>query len=290
MRAILLCLLLVPFVAAFTPVVIWHGMGDSCCNPLSMGRISKVITDTHNGTYVYSIMIGNNIIEDTAAGFFKNSNDQITEVCEKIKADPKLAGGFHALGFSQGGQFLRALVQRCGVPMRTLVSFGGQHQGVFGLPHCTTSISLCEKMRQLVKSGAYKPLVQDHVVQAEYWHDPLHEDLYRNASVFLADINQENRVNETYRENLLTLENLVLVKFNNDSMVIPRESEWFGYYTPGQDANITALEDSPIYTEDRLGLKQLDKAGKLIKLGVNGDHLQFSDEWFIENVLNKYLN
>ena len=25
------------------PVVIWHGMGDSCCNPLSMGRIKEVI-------------------------------------------------------------------------------------------------------------------------------------------------------------------------------------------------------------------------------------------------------
>ena len=22
-----------------TPVVLWHGMGDSCCNPLSMGNL-----------------------------------------------------------------------------------------------------------------------------------------------------------------------------------------------------------------------------------------------------------
>ena len=28
-----------------TPVVIWHGMGDSCCNPASMGRIKQVIED-----------------------------------------------------------------------------------------------------------------------------------------------------------------------------------------------------------------------------------------------------
>ena len=27
------------------PVVIWHGMGDSCCNPASMGRIKQVIED-----------------------------------------------------------------------------------------------------------------------------------------------------------------------------------------------------------------------------------------------------
>jgi len=29
------------------------------------------------------------------------------------------------------------------------------------------------------------------VVQAEYWHDPLNEDEYKQRSVFLADINQE---------------------------------------------------------------------------------------------------
>jgi len=29
------------------------------------------------------------------------------------------------------------------------------------------------------------------VVQAQYWHDPLHEDEYKQRSVFLADINQE---------------------------------------------------------------------------------------------------
>jgi len=33
--------------------------------------------------------------------------------------------------------------------------------------------------------------VTDSIVQAEYWHDPLHEDEYKQQSVFLADINQE---------------------------------------------------------------------------------------------------
>ena len=34
--------------------------------------------------------------------------------------------------------------------------------------------------------------VQNHLVQAQYWHDPLDEETYRAKSVFLADINQEN--------------------------------------------------------------------------------------------------
>lgn len=38
--------------------------------------------------------------------YFKNSNKQITEVCQMIGEDDKLSGGFNAIGFSQGGQFL----------------------------------------------------------------------------------------------------------------------------------------------------------------------------------------
>ena len=29
-------------------------------------------------------------------------------------------------------------------------------------------------------------------VQAQYWHDPLHEDGYRELNIFMADLNQEN--------------------------------------------------------------------------------------------------
>lgn len=29
------------------------------------------------------------------------------------------------------------------------------------------------------------------LVQAQYWHDPLNDDLYKKYSLFLADINQE---------------------------------------------------------------------------------------------------
>jgi palmitoyl-protein thioesterase len=39
----------------------------------------------------------------------------------------------------QGGQFLRAVAQRCqhlGPRMHTLVTLGAQHQGIMGLPGC----------------------------------------------------------------------------------------------------------------------------------------------------------
>ena len=36
------------------------------------------------------------------------------------------------------------------------------------------------------------------LVQAEYWHDPLNEEEYREKSVFLAEINQEKKVKKGY--------------------------------------------------------------------------------------------
>ena len=50
------------------------------------------------------------------------------------------------------------------------------------------------------------------------------------------------------------------------------------------------LRESPIYTEDRVGLKVLDEAGKLVFLEYAGNHLIFTDEWFIENIVIPYLN
>lgn len=42
--------------------------------------------------------------------------------------------------------------------------------------------------------------------------------------------------------------------------------------------------------QDRLGLKKMDKAGKLVFLSIDGDHLRFSDIWFIDNIIKPYLN
>lgn len=273
------------------PVVMWHGMGDTCCNPLSLGSIQRLIEKHVPGIYVHSLEIGSGFIEDMENGFFMNSNDQIALACKKIAADPKLRRGYHAMGFSQGGQFLRAVAQRCpNPPMINLISFGGQHQGVYGFPRCPGDNStLCDIVRKLLNLGAYTSFVQHNLVQAQYWHDPLNEELYRNKSIFLADINQENIKNPKYKENLTKLKNFVMVMFADDTMVDPKESEWFGYYVPGQSEKLVTLQESQLYKEDWLGLKQMDKNKKLHFLSSPGNHLQFSEQWFIDNILNKFV-
>ncbi|KAG7162577.1 Palmitoyl-protein thioesterase 1-like [Homarus americanus] len=328
-----------------TPLVIWHGMGDTCCFFFSMGHIEKLVMQRIPGIYVRSLMIGSNIIADEEHGYFGNVNDQVEEVCNKLANDTELQGGYHAMGFSQGGQFLRAVAQRCPEPaMHNLITFGGQHQGVFGLPNCAPDDQFCEEMRRLLDLGAYieravaercsnPPMknlitfggqhqgvfglphcpenpsksqtceyirrvlnygsylhwIQNSLVQAQYWHDPLHAEDYCNKSIFLADINNEKVVNEKYRENLNKLDNFVMVKFLADSMVVPVESEWFGFYTPGQDVEVLPLQQTQLYIEDRLGLKEMDETGKLHFLTQDGDHLDFTDEWFLEEIVDKFV-
>merc|ERR1712001_358195 len=97
---------------------------------------------------------------------------------------------------------------------------------------------------------------------------------YVEKSQFIAEMGNEKAVkNETYAVNLASLENFVMVKHNQDSMVEPRESSHFEFYTPGQSDVILPLKESPIYTEDRIGLKTLDESGRLHFPDVEGDHL-----------------
>jgi len=278
---------------AFRPVVLWHGMGDTCCNPLSMGYIKKIIEDQLPGIYVHSLMIGNNIIEDQMNGFFMNVNDQIEFALKVINNDTNLSQGFNVVGFSQGGQFLRAYVERFNKPsVYNLISVGGQHQGVFGFPNCPgDNVTICEMVRKMLNLGAYVPIVQDNLVQAEYWQDPLNEDEYIKDCVFLPDINNNLATqNATYKKNLMSVENFVMVQFLNDTMVQPKQSEWFGWYVPGQDKDVQTLQETPLYQEDWLGLKEMDQNGQLTFLATIGDHLQFTKEWFIENIVTPFLN
>eukprot|EP00877_Chromochloris_zofingiensis_P005879 jgi/Chrzof1/1544/Cz10g11240.t1 len=122
--------------SSLLPVVIWHGMGDSCCSLGSIGAIKK-LTEDQLGVFVHSIATGQGEYSDVWSSFFGNLNTQIHQVCSQLRGMEELRGGFHAVGFSQGGQFMRALVERCdGLNVHTLVTMGAQHQGVINTPGC----------------------------------------------------------------------------------------------------------------------------------------------------------
>lgn len=46
------------------------------------------------------------VLQDTENGFFSDVNEQVSTVCAQLAQDPELKGGYNAMGFSQGAQFL----------------------------------------------------------------------------------------------------------------------------------------------------------------------------------------
>jgi palmitoyl-protein thioesterase len=56
----------------------------------------------------------------------------------------------------------------------------------------------------------------------------------------LPDINNALATkNATYKAHLVSLNTFVLVMFTLDEMIQPKESEQFGFYTPGQDKAVS---------------------------------------------------
>jgi palmitoyl-protein thioesterase len=263
------------------PVVLLHGMGDSCCALGSIGGVAKFI-ESRLGVFVHSIATGEGELRDVASSFYGNVNDQVADMCRQLKALPdELANGFHMVGFSQGGQFLRAVVQRCGHelpgPVHTLVTLGGQHQGVSNSPVCARAAGgaaqqACAAVQAALAAGAYSAWVREHIVQAQYFKDPSSYETYLERNVFLPDINNEveGERNGLYVKNLGGLEKLVLLRFRDDSVVEPAESSLFGFWEVDEDDDdaeerkaegrrIVPMCESRLYREDWLGLRALDE-------------------------------
>lgn len=84
------------------PIVIWHGLGSDSTNDLRQLIRASVGQDV----YIKSIQLANNGFEDTEMTILVHPNIQISTVCKQIRNDENLKNGFHAIGLSQGAQFL----------------------------------------------------------------------------------------------------------------------------------------------------------------------------------------
>jgi palmitoyl-protein thioesterase len=93
------------------------------------------------------------------------------------------------------------------------------------------------------------------------------------------------------------LHTLCAVKASKDTVVIPKESEWFGFYADNSLEEVRPLStlmrirwsEWPLgqiipmnqtawYLEDWYGLKSLDKGGALQFFSTSGNHLDFETD------------
>lgn len=172
-----------------------------------------------------------------------------------------------------GGLLLRAYVEQCNdPPVRTLLTLGSPHAGVTDIPHCEEDSISCTLMRSAIKNGVYWPWVQQRIVQAQYYkqynsiirtaidsdfgYDYRDSQLsnYYEKNIFLPDLNQEGpnySTNAQYKARFLSLDMLVLVRFEEDETVKPRDSAWFSF--PDKDGLVIGVRDSEWYEKGGAG-------------------------------------
>lgn len=272
------------------PVVIWHGLGDNY-NGSGIHRATELFDSLYPGIYVYSIYLDKDPSSDQNKSLFGDANDEVDIVCEQLSSNSYLKDGFDAIGFSQGGVFLRALIQRCdAINVHNLITFGSPHMGVMELPLCKSDKDwVCKRRNQLLKSQVWNDSVQKRIIPAQYFRDPYQYDKYIQHSHFLADINNElaDSFNESYVRNLASINMFVLVTFSKDTTVIPKDSAAFQDIDT-ETGQALPFEETIIYTRNLIGLKELKEADKLRFHAIAEDHMVISNTE-LTDIATQYL-
>jgi len=208
------------------------------------------------GIYVKNVEIGDGIIDS----IFMNMNDQVSNFCEQIKKDTNLVNGFNLIGYSQGGLIARGYVERCNnPPVYNLITWSAPHGGEFGVPLVNISW-----INDLLTNEPYNSWVQANIGFAGYWRDPWDLSEYVQYADYLPDLNNLKAVkNATYKQNIESLNNLVVTFSNIDVIIHPAESGWFWVYQNNSDIQVYTLAEQEIYTEDFIGLRSLNETGRM---------------------------
>ncbi|XP_012890459.1 PREDICTED: lysosomal thioesterase PPT2 isoform X2 [Dipodomys ordii] len=220
-----------PHRASYKPVIVVHGLFDSSS---TFRHLLEFINETHPGTVV------------TVIDLF-DGRQSLRPLWEQVQGfreavDPIMAKapeGVNLICYSQGGLVCRALLSVMDEHnVDTFISLSSPQMGQYGDTDYLKWL-FPTSMRSNLYRICYSPWGQEFSI-CNYWHDPHHDDLYLNASSFLALINGErDHPNATaWRKNFLRLGRLVLIGGPDDGVITPWQSSFFGFY----DANETVLE------------------------------------------------
>ncbi|KAI3504286.1 hypothetical protein L1887_32844 [Cichorium endivia] len=264
---------LLPIITHCIPFVVFHGVADSCTGK-GVTDFTELVSEWSNSTG-YCIEIGNGFLDSWFMPF-----DKQTEIaCEKVKTMTELKEGYNMVGFSQGNMVGRGVIEFCdgAPPVNNYISVAGPHVGEASMPFCGSGL-MCIILANLIDLVVYSDFVQENFAPSNYIKIPTDLDGYREGCKFLPKLNNEFEKNATYKERFTSLQNLVLIMNDQDSILIPKETAWFGYFPDGAWEPLLLAQETRLYIEDWIGLRTLDEAGRVKFVKVAGEHLSLEDD------------
>ncbi|XP_044476991.1 palmitoyl-protein thioesterase 1-like isoform X4 [Mangifera indica] len=198
------------------------------------------------------------------------SNRGVNEFTKKLSKFAGVKGYCIEVGDGKWDSWFKPLEEQGNLIARGVIEFcdGGPLSGIF-----------CIIADTLIKSEIYSDYVQAHLAPSGYLKFPNDMSKYLSKCKFLPKLNNEHpdKRNSTYKERFSSLQNLVLIMFEDDKVLIPKETSWFGYYPCGGFKPVLPPQKTKLYTEDWIGLKSLDDTGRVKYISVAGGHLGISE-------------
>jgi palmitoyl-protein thioesterase len=250
--------------------VVLHGINDNCSG--WMGQLSDNFGN-RLGSYSKCIETGADISSISTSVKY-----QAEKACDMINQDDNFKNDFIIVALSQGNLIGRYILQACQMQgtVKKYVSIGGPHMGVGKIPQCPDSLIWCKLIDYFSRKIVYSDLIQNNLSAAGYFKDNFNYNSYLKSSSLLATLNNEREVkNEEYKKRFMNLDKLILIKFTQDEMISPNDSEWFAYYK-NNSMEIVPVKESEFYINDFIGFRVLDEQSKIIYAEINNKHVKFS--------------
>ena len=244
------------------PVAIIHGFFDSCSNSFFTTLIKVLKYNVQD----YAVCLESGAGSDSLSLSFEK---QCEKTCEEINKYSQFEKDFSILSISQGGLIARYIIQKCQMKgkVKKLVSFGGPMMGTSQVPFCLGGVS-CYIVNSLVDYFVYFKYFQNNIGPAGYFRTAAHEENFKDSDSFLVNLNNPS---PEEKKRFTDLDSLVLIGFEKDKMISPKETAEFGIFD--ENFNVKYMNETEEY--NLIGLKELNDNNKIKIFYLKGGHIEF---------------